>query len=789
MLRKLPSFIFILFFTFQAFSQGDSLKIGQWRSYLSHQRAKSVTQSREKVIIGTDYALMYVDKEDNSIEYQSKIEGLSDAGMQLVKYNKFSDILLVIYDNSNIDLIYKDGTIKNLRDIVDNLNIIGDKTVYDAYIQDAKMVYLACGFGVLKLDMSKGEFVYTTFTNGKTRGITIWKDILYAATDEGIYGISTKDNSINPADFTNWKPFSVKPTKDSVFKSRVVTVFKDKLYYDLNDSLYIFDGSKHRKVQYVAKNYYSFLSVEGKNLLIGSWRVQPGGYTWGGQLFYVNENEELKEMWSYDGCVVDAYYGIEEESGKVWLADVERGIKTFTNVSSPCKILTSNSPMTNNVQQMELDKNNLWIASGGYLPTGSYNENPEGFYYNIDGKWGFSNRTNDDIMKNGYLYTIHSVTSLAINEATNKRFVGSFWGGLMEADEKGKVIKHYTSKNSTLQTAIGDNEATRIGGIAFDKKGTLWVSNNSAQQPISALTSDGKWHVMGSAYPNAQIYRVIIDPTTSYKWFIIGKGNPSIIVYDEGKNIDDESDDRSIVLNSTNTQLPGSRVNWIEPDLDGKMWVATDDGVIWFACGTSIFDKATKTTICNGSLPTTVVDGIPEYLLKYNNVNTIAVDGANRKWFGTSNGLFIQSPDGKTQIAYFDKNNSPLFDNNIIDIAINNKTGEVYIATNKGLQSFKTEALLGSAVHYDVTVYPNPVRPEYDGLIAIKGLAQDANVKITDVNGRLVYETTALGGQAVWDGKDYNGNKVQTGVYLIFSAFTNDVDYPNEAVTKVMIVR
>ena len=218
------------------------------------------------------------------------------------------------------------------------------------------------------------------------------------------------------------------------------------------------------------------------------------------------------------------------------------------------------------------------------------------------------------------------------------------------------------------------------------------------------------------------------------------------------------------------------------------MWVATDDGVIWFSCGSSIFDKSTKKEVCNGTLPTTVVDGIPESLLKYNNVNTIAIDGANRKWFGTSNGLFIQSSDGKTQIAYFDKSNSPLFDNNIIDIAINNKTGEAFIATNKGLQSFKTDALLGTPVHREVIVYPNPVRPEYDGLIAIKGLAQDANIKITDVNGRLVYETEALGGQAVWNGRDYQGNKVVKGVYLIFSAYTRNVDNPDEAVAKVMIM-
>ena len=164
------------------------------------------------------------------------------------------------------------------------------------------------------------------------------------------------------------------------------------------------------------------------------------------------------------------------------------------------------------------------------------------------------------------------------------------------------------------------------------------------------------------------------------------------------------------------------------------------------------------------------VDGYVEYLLTNETVTTIAVDEANRKWLGTqSAGLFLVSEDGTEQVHHFTAENSPLLSNNIVDVKINHFSGEVYIATAKGLISYFSDATEGSLNHENVIVYPNPVRPEYTGTIAIKGLVQDADIKITDLNGILVHETQALGGQAVWDGKNGYGDRVQTGVYLVFS--------------------
>jgi len=310
----------------------------------------------------------------------------------------------------------------------------------------------------------------------------------------------------------------------------------------------------------------------------------------------------------------------------------------------------------------------------------------------------------------------------------------------------------------------------------------LWMSNYSSERPISVLRPDGTSKSFRPANLDEKLHEVVIDHN-GYKWFASFDDVRGILVFDEG-DIDNDIDDRSRLLTSVNSELVSNKVNCLAVDLDGDVWVGTEQGPVVFECGSSVFDDA-----CLGSLRIVEVDSILANLLETENIKTIAVDGANRKWFGTDNGIFVQSQNGEEQIAYINVDNTPLFSNTITDIAINNKTGEVFIGTDKGLQSFQTDATEGGLVNTnDILVYPNPVRPDYRGPIAIKGLARDADVKITDITGQLVYETKALGGQAIWDGNDYNGRRASTGVYLVFSTSTKRIDNPDAAVTKILFV-
>jgi hypothetical protein len=173
------------------------------------------------------------------------------------------------------------------------------------------------------------------------------------------------------------------------------------------------------------------------------------------------------------------------------------------------------------------------------------------------------------------------------------------------------------------------------------------------------------------------------------------------------------------------------------------------------------------------------------YLFKGQNVNSIAVDGADRKWVATKNGVFLIGSDGEKIIYRFTEDNSPLLSSDVKKITIDGKTGEVYFATLKGVCSFRSTATEGGETNEDVLVFPNPVPPGFTGTIAIRGLVNNAIVKITELDGRLVYQTRALGGQVVWDGKNYRGQKISSGVYLVL---VNDDGRKEHIATKIFFI-
>ena len=222
------------------------------------------------------------------------------------------------------------------------------------------------------------------------------------------------------------------------------------------------------------------------------------------------------------------------------------------------------------------------------------------------------------------------------------------------------------------------------------------------------------------------------------------------------------SDDEKMSLNiNLNTKVSSTEIRCLAQDLSGSMWVGTDKGIKVFYNAESIFS-------INNPAPQNILleqDGYVQNLLEFENVNCIAIDGANQKWIGTSKaGVFVMSPDGTKEIHRFTESNSPLFSNTIFDIKIHPKTGEVFIATDKGIVSYRGFATQGveKIVKEEVKVTPNPVKDGYNGYISISGLTSNANVKITDINGYLAFQTVAQGGQAVWNGKDFNGKRVAT---------------------------
>jgi hypothetical protein len=327
----------------------------------------------------------------------------------------------------------------------------------------------------------------------------------------------------------------------------------------------------------------------------------------------------------------------------------------------------------------------------------------------------------------------------------------------------------------------------QASGMEIDRNtGTFWIVTSSSDKQLSAKDRNGEWYNFDiSAINSITLGDMAID-NAGQKWIVAPRG-VGLVVFNDNGTLSNTTDDQSIKLTQAvgNGNLASSNIFSIAADLDGEIWVGTDNGVSVFYSPESVFSGS-------GNFDSQQIlveqDGYVQYLLENESVTAIAVDGANRKWMGTANaGVFLMSDDGTEQIHHFTVDNSPLFSNAITSLGVDQLSGEVFIGTSKGIISFRGDATWGNPefVPEEVYAYPNPVEPNYSGPIAIKGLVRDADVKITDAAGHVVFATIANGGQAIWDGNKMTGGRAQSGVYLVFAS---NEDGKETFVTKILFI-
>jgi hypothetical protein len=753
------------------------LAIGQWQQHLPWQRTTHVTQSDSKVYFSTEWAVVELDKIDRTPTFISKVEGLSDVGINLIRFNKSARALVISYTNSNLDLYYPaDGSVLNLPFIQKNPNIIGDKKVYDVFF-DGSTAYFACGFGMLKFDVETAEAEYTVFTDQPVLSAAVYGGYLWMGTEEGLLRLETNDS--NPADFSRWKKVGAAEGFPTGVGVNAMAVWDNRLIIGAGNSLLQFDGGGFTEIDNKSDKIVKYLSADGQGLMIGWYKPSNYGI---GTVEYQEKNGPRYEI--HGPCAAEfPLYGIESDAKTFWLADQNDGFRYYNHNLGQCDNFSFNSPLRHITTEISIAHNRVYLATPGIKsslePIGDFRT---GVYIYEDNKWGRMWReTNPELIPGRWDTDMWRIAAHPFQPG--KFYVGSRVGGLVEATAPGELATCYNKGNSILQNGTAGADDTAIGGLAFDAAGNLWISNYSASAPIAVMKPDKTMKNFPAA-PASNVLQVAVDQV-GYKWFVLAF-NAGVMVFDSGADIDDTSDDRYKIFTTANSVLPTNTINCITVDLDGDVWVGTQQGVVSFECGSNVFSTDNP---CLGRRRIVNVDGFNGYLLETEDVRTIAVDGANRKWFGTTNGVFVQSPDALTQVARFTNTNSPLFDNSISDIAINQQNGEVWIGTEKGVLSLRGEATEGPRVNTtEAYAFPNPVLPNYDGPIAIHGLARDANVKITDIAGNLVYEGKSLGGQAVWDGRDYLGRKVASGVYLIYATSQATFEDPDAIITKVVIL-
>ncbi len=762
------------------FSQNDLL-LGEWKTLLPANKGNHVVAGNGKIFYGSSSGITVLDEEDlENPEFFTTVDGLSSIVVDNLGFDPVSGQLIVAYSTGIIDLFSPDEVFTIL-DIAANTTIQGSKQINDMHVTaDGQFVYLATGFGILQYNLERREFGFNTLTSESVNNISANGDRIYASTDSGCYTIDLSSGA-NENFFGDWDLIGEEAgIKDSYFSS-ITEAIGESVYVSADTTIYYSSDS--------GQNFTPIYNFDDSELTAQEIVAYDGGCVLllkhnSGQSELIFFDEDNTVFFNNVACANVANGIAVDGQDRIWIGDDFRRMRYKTGPNDSCTRFEFEGPFDTNVSEITIKDEALYIATGGVKDNFSIEFIKDGFYEFKDQEWGVFNFLTDDFIE----ASISSFYQIKPHPTEDKVYVGTYWGGMYEYDSaNGELVNLYDKDNtpdSGLNGTIGDFDRTRISDIVFDDDGNMWIANFEAARPLVVFTKEGNWFNfdVGS---NTSITDLVIDDL-GFIWMVAnGNSGGGVIVYDVGEQIEDPTDDNIRFIR--NGDLPGGIAKTLELDLTGGVWVGTTEGAMVFECGGAAFD----TERCNANQPKFVQEGIPAFLLASELVQTIMIDGANRKWFGTRNGVFLVNANTDEQIAHFTTENSPLLDNDILDIAYNEDSGEVYIGTTRGIMVFRSQST-GARVNHssEIYAYPNPVTADHTGPIAIKGLARDANVKITDLNGKLVFETVALGGQAIWDGTHYDrSSRVGAGVYLVFSSTTDVFRDPNTAVTKILIVR
>jgi len=730
--------------TLHAFAQLPP--IGSWRVHHSYAGTLEVVKG-DKIYTATPQAIFSTTL-TNQFEYFNKLTGLSEASIATIQYDHETEQLVVAYTNNNIDVI-KGGLVKNIYDLVRTSRIQKINALYC----EKGMAYVSTNIGVVVIDLLKYEIKESWIlgTNGNTLdifSITKGPNYWYAATQNGIYRTSVSNTNI--ADAKSWTLFYNTIINKPVKK---LSSTPTGLIIEKNDSLLLIQPTTTTTLFYKASEHIKTWQLSDEKIIIATTHAQTNKalvY----QLSMTNATavvfEEPATLIHPNACIFF--------NGTIWISDQVTGLlKLDPSTGRFVKIVPAGpgGPISTAL---------LATSTGVFAASSS----KKGWGMLENGKWQ---------QLNG-LDSVIGVQSIAKNNIDQTIWLTTAQIGV--AHWHNKKLQIFNPQNSSLKAAA--NNACFTSGVAADTKGNSWVSNTGTTTSLHVKQPDGKWTGFTNPFGITDAGTIEIDEVGQI-WCATKNGN-GLLVYHPGNSLTSSADDKwkQYKAGTGIGNLPSNQVNCTAKDKNGFVWVGTDRGIGIIQCAENIFTPAG----CDALLPVVQQDRFAGLLFKDENVQTIAVDGADRKWVGTKNGVWLISATGEKVIYKFSSSNSPLLGNDISKISIDPLTGEVFIATNNGLCSFRSTATEAVSSAQKVLVFPNPVPPGYSGSIAIRGLTNNALVKITNLYGALIYQTRALGGQAIWNGKNTSGSKVASGVYLIICRDDSGVE---KIATKITIVQ
>ncbi len=728
-----------LFLQIQAFAQTD-IPLGSWRMHLSYTTINSVSIGADKVFGASANSIMVFDKEDHSISTYSKINGLSGAGISFINYNEQTDQLLIAYNDGNLDII-QDNTVFNFSGLKDLSGVTGSKKINRISFH-LRMAYLSTDYGLVVFDLDKKEVKETwrdLGVNGIRRKIfqsAVLNDSIFLATENGILIGSLTDNLL---DYNSWKRFD-----QGIFNSATyfVATFNGKIYTAFNNSgLYSYQTGVWTKESFLQNVDFNSINASLNSLLISEginlWRLNPAN--------------ELTQLVS--DVIREPLFASEDNAGKIWVGDKFNGL--ISNVSGSFFSYMPNGPINATTARLKYHNKIIYSLPGGHTKTFQPLNNSKGYDYFTQGRW-YNQSAN--------VYDVNDM-----DFTSEKTYLASFGYGLEERMGEASVI--YNENNSPLANINPPGRFVNVSAIEASQQG-LWVANYGAINSLLLLKENSTWQSFDFTAPAARYPEELLTDFSGLVWMALDSiHGGGLIVFDPEKN-------KTAYLDKQNNAggLPSSVVRSLALDRDGYVWIGTDLGVAYVTSSYDVFASE-----FNVSKP--IFEN--RFLLRSEKVTAIAVDGGNRKWMGTDNGVWLFGPSGEDLIYNFTSENSPLPSNQIHDIEINHDTGEVFFATGQGVVSYRAAATESNFQFQSVKIFPNPITSEFNGTVGISGLAADATVKITDISGKLIWQTQANGGTATWNLYDYNGHRAVTGIYLVFAS---NQDSTENIVGKIAVV-
>lgn len=669
----MKKFFFILI-TLVAISLQSPAAIGDWRIYMAYSEPQQIEDTGNYLFVQASNSLYLYNKNDQSIQTFDKTTGMSDVIVTNIAWNEQTKRLVIVYDNSNIDLMDLKGNVVNIPDLC-NKTMTGDKTV-NSVTNKGKFAYLATNFGGVKINVEKAQITESYMLDFGSRIIREGEtDIYLQATNWNVYKCSKNSN---PQDKGNWEETKTWP---GVYLAIDKTAWNEniELVKTLNP-----DGPKY--------NYFGYLKIHDNKL-----------YT----------------------C-----------NGGMW------------DTHKPASI-----------QVLDLD-NYEWTV------------------YNNEG------------IADKYGIRYEDILTLDVDPRDSKHVMAGSQSGLFEFYD-GELVNYYNYENSPIYFVPGNEGMVNyqmVTSLLYNKNGDLYIANShNIKGPIIKFDSNKNWSIIDkfttiNNFANFKFFNVNHD---NKLWVFTKYWNtPAVYSYDFAT---DKLCEYSNYVNQDGTAISGHIVcNSVAEDLDGNIWVGLNLGLVLITEQYNM-DNPEK-GFYQIKVPRNDGTNLADYLLYGVGISAIAVDKANRKWIGTNgNGIYVISSDNMVQEKHITVSNSPLLSDIIQYITIDEKTGRVYIGTEKGLCSYQGEVnQTNEEMNTDnVWVYPNPVTSEYQGVITVTGLSFNSDVKITSSNGTLVAQGRSTGGSFSWDGKDLKGKRVASGVYMIHSAKS---DGSKGTVCKVTIV-